>query len=621
MPIQSEHDLKPEQRAILELVRKRHAAAERFHKVLRDKWSEWYGLFRNYRDFVRAYSETAERDRDGIMHDAKKEWGAELFIPYAYLTVETILPRALSNDPRMLLLPGTPEADYAVEPVKRLIERQQSDMSYGLRLQPTARRGFIYGLGVQKLDWRTKTRKVRRVKPRLLGNGYKVEDGEEAIYDGPWAEDVDNFDFFWDPAAKDMETANWIIHRTWRTHDYVMNRLNSGEWGEVDLEEELVKGLGSESARGEAWSERYLAAGLTEYDAKSERLHEIWEYHDGHNVYTILDKAFPVQIGKSPHYHGEIPFQIFRPTIVPGEFAGIGEIQPIAHLQHELNTLRGQRRDNATLVLQKGFIYSEGRVDPNDLVVGPGVGVPVLGDPRDVIQELNWNDIPGSGYQEEDAIKADIERTTGVSDPVSGAEGASQQTATGIQLIQSAANFRIQQKTKNLEQETIKPAARQMLWLNRQHVTEPIVVRVPDDQATEGFEFIEVGPDELGQDLDPIPEGGATNPDNELQKKQDALQMFQTFAGAPNVDLNKLTVHTLREFGIKDPEAWTMPPPPAPEEVAQVIGETLVQAGLDPAVVEQVLGQALATLGGAPPAEPPPPEQPMVDDPEQAPLP
>jgi hypothetical protein len=46
-----------------------------------------------------------------------------------------------------------------------------------------------------------------------------------------------------------------------------------------------------------------------------------------------------------------IPFQVYRPTPLQGQMVGIGDLEPLEHLQRELDTLRSQRRDGATLAL------------------------------------------------------------------------------------------------------------------------------------------------------------------------------------------------------------------------------------------------------------------------------
>jgi hypothetical protein len=105
------------------------------------------------------------------------------------------------------------------------------------------------------------------------------------------------------------------------------------------------------------------AAGYTQTDKRAGHVHECWEFHDGARVITILDKTMPVQAGPCPYWHGEIPFQVYRPTNVLHEMVGIGEAEAIEDLQDEMNELRTQRRDNAQLVVQRPFAYFDGLRD------------------------------------------------------------------------------------------------------------------------------------------------------------------------------------------------------------------------------------------------------------------
>jgi hypothetical protein len=77
------------------------------------------------------------------------------------------------------------------------------------------------------------------------------------------------------------------------------------------------------------------------------------------------------------------------------------------HLQYEINTLRSQRRDAATLALMRTFAYNETAVDADDLVFGPNMAIPVSGDPRDFLYPIPIPELPGSSYREEEAIVAD----------------------------------------------------------------------------------------------------------------------------------------------------------------------------------------------------------------------
>lgn len=605
-PPSTEQDQSPEHQALLRFVREFKELCDRSHKQLRDRWDGYYELYRGYVKLKKAYN----RDQDNaVILDAQREWGARLHIPYVFATVETVVPRALSNDPVMRALPFTPEAKQSAMAVAKIFERDQKRIGYELKLQETARRGFTYGLGVQKTYWQRKARKQRVTVPRKYLRGYAVEERTEVLYEGPQAESVDNFDFFWHPAGKDMSTVEGVLHRTWRSFKYVRQMIESGTWMPVDLD--AVRRTMSEAGFTEAWSSRRTAAGIDGNQDVGPRC-EVWEYHDGARVVTILNGTFVVQDAENPAYHGEIPFQIFRPTQVPGEFCGIGEIEMIQQLQHELDTMRSQRRDNATVVLNKGGFYTEGFIDPADLKSGPGVWTPVLGNPREAMMEFNWGDIPASGYQEEAALKSDIERVTGMSDPIMGGDagGASTgaETATGIQLIQNASNVRVALKAKNLLRETVRPAACQWLALYKQHWLEAQTVRVEDPQSTDGYNFIELAPEDFQQIEDVEPEAGSTEPDNPVAKQETAMRLFNQLNGNPVVDPRKLAAYYLREHDVKDAEGFLVPPGPTREEAVQeaitTIGTALQQAGVPEELIEAAI-QASANV------------TPQLEEPEQ----
>lgn len=581
-PPSAETDQSPEQVALLNFIREFKELCDRSHKQLRDRWNGYYELYRGYVKLKKAYN----RDTDGaVLLDAQRDWGARLHIPKTFATVETIVPRAISNDPMMKALPLKAEARDAAIAVARVFERDQKRINYEMKLQETGRRGFTYGLGVQKTYWQRKTRKIRTTEPRRILRGYQMVEKTQVLYEGPQAESVDNFDFFWHPAAKDIETCEGVLHRTWRSFKYVRQQIESGTWMAVDLD--AVRRTMSESGFTETWADRRNAAGITGDQQVGPRC-EVWEYHDGARVVTILNGTFVVQDAENPAYHSEIPFQIFRPTLVPGEFCGIGAIEMLQQLQHEMDTMRSQRRDNATVVLNKGGFYQEGFLDPADAKTGPGVFIPVLGSPRESIMEFQWQDIPNSSYQEEAALNRDMQEVSGVSDAVTNASSA--ETATGAQLEIQELNRRIALQTKNLLRETVRPAACQWLALYKQHWLEEKEVRIADPNSKEGYSFLKIGPEDFQQIEDVEPEAGSTEPENPVQRQEDATRLFNQFNANPVVDQRKLAAHVLREHAVKDADSFLVPPGPTREEAVQQaivsIGSALEMAGVPPEVIE-----------------------------------
>lgn len=587
-------DLSDEHKVALKKVTKSVQTAEKVHQAYVSRWKEAYQYHRNH-TAIQNYVNQA-RDRDVAQRDADAYWKSQLFIPLIFGAIETIVPRALSNNPTMTVRPNTPEAAVKCKLIKELLEQQQRNISYDLRLQPTARRGFKYGLGVQKTYWERKIRRVVKREPRKLLKGDRAVLAEVVTFEGPQVEDVEIADFFWDPAAKDVESSRWLIHRTWRDIQYVKDRIQDGDWfadGDgnplsPDATSDHLKMIAESGTGGfdtsSIWGDRLDQLGISGQDTRAGRDHEVLEFHDRERVYIVLNRQFVAVCDITPFWHREMPFQIFRPTLQEGEFVGISEIEPIKHLQHEINTLRGQRRDNAAFVVDRVTAYMEGMVDPEALKRGPGALIPTITNPNEVLFQLPVEDLPASSYREEDAIKADFDRATGIDDSVAGA-GAASETATGTQLVQQAANVRISYKTQNLMAETIRPAAQQFLELNRQHMSDAKPIRLDSEDG--GYRFEDVSPEDLAQDVDIAPDAGSTEPENRVQKINDALTVFNQLVQNPQIDQRKLVLYLLEQNDVPDPESFLAPEAPNIGDALMAVGEAMREKGIpDEAITE-----------------------------------
>lgn len=614
----SADDMTDEQKTILEFVLKCWDASDKLHKGYRDRWNLYYGLSRNYRKLKHDYNNASPRDRDTLMEEFRRVFGQELFIPYIFTVIETIVPRVFATDPAISVKPNNPDdATFeACEPVKRRFEKDAQISSQALRHQETVRSGLRYGLGVQKLWWESKYRSGYQIKPMASQEGFKVEDNERIlVFEGPQNLSVDIFDFRWDNNGYDLSSCGYVVHRTFRTMEYIKDRVAEGKerrdqgqeggWSELDLEK--IEGMGSKTARGEVWADRMEAAGMSSFDTSGNELHEVLEYHDRDKIFTILDKQLLVQEGTNPFMHGDFPFQIYRPTLVEHEFVGIGEAEPIAHLQYELNTMRGQRRDAATLAMNRGYFYSRGMLNPKNVVTGIGAFVPVDGDPKEVISPMPFTDLPASGVEEEQALKTDIEMTTGISEATIGSSGEA--TATGTQLVQAAANQRIKQKVKNFHNDLLVPETCQKLELYRQHVvtsSQTQSIRVdgsdtPGGQPGEGYSFVKVGPEQFHADIEVAPVDGSTEAENEAQKRADAVQLVDALSPfMEQLEPAAVAKRVLQMSGVDHPETMLKPPGPSVEDLVTALGKTLQAQGMPEEEIHALLEQVYQQLQAPP---------------------
>ena len=577
-----------ERERIVEFVVGRVNSAEKgVHKRYVDKAVHLYGLYRNVGDWARGLS-VDRRDRDMGLADAASTWGTELFIPYSYSTVETILPRMLSHRPNIVIFPRGRNSEENVENVKFTIQSQQEKINYEIVVQRIARDALIGGLGVQKTYWKFVERNMPVAVPSMQdADRYVKEMQRKVLFDDPVLERVEPLDFIWDPYADSMETCEWACHRTWRSADYAKKMLASGKWSGVEAKD--LEGQGSGAKYAETFERRQSIGGYNDLRPSND-VHEVWEYHDGEQVITIVDRQHLVQRGPNPAWHGELPFQVFRPTIVNGQLAGIGEIEPMEDLQAEANIMRSQRRDNATVVLQKSFFYADGMIDPSDFKIGPGRGIPTLGDPREAVMPIQFGEIPNSTYREMAELQADIERTTGIDDSLSGS-GGSAQTATGVQLVQAAANERIKQKTRNCEIELVRAGGRQMLALNQQKILTSREIPVPAEPQPGGpdrrWTWLKIGPKELAGEFAVDVEGGSMAPENIPQQRSDA-QMMATLMQQLPIDPKKAGEFILRNLGVKDPQQWMIQPEATvPAAVMDEFQKTLEASGVDKALLAQ----------------------------------
>ena len=563
-------------------------------KLYTDKWERLFGEYNNSRKLIRD-GRINPRDRDSSdTSTLNRAFGGPMWIPLQFTTVETLVPRIVSRPPRMIVRPNREDAGAAAAPIRDVLMAQQSAINWEMKLQAVVRQGVKFGLGVQKCFWTEEKKKV--LQPVYDEAGNLVSREEEIVhYRGPDARPVDIWNFFWDPTAYNIETSRFCIERVWRPYSYVCEMVKTQQWFPVDLEQ--AKGWASPTGRSAAWSGRLDAAGASVGTADEGNLHEVLEWHDGERVWTLLDQRVVVVANRSPAFHREIPYQIFTPIVQEFEFVGKGVLEPQEDLQLELNTLRQQRRDAATLAMNPPKFYQAGAVsDPADLLkVGPRQAIKVFGPPSEVMHETQVRDVPGSGYREAEEIKRDAEKASGVGEGFAGG-GFASETATGVQVEEAALGERVALMAKNLMWGVVRPAARQFFSLNRQYAGQlgNQTVRVDDSDTPGGYRFVQVKPEDWLSDLDVTPDATSTQPENEPTRVANATALFNQLNGNPNVSQTESVLHLLRANDVPNAEEWIQADPADPVEIATAIGEELAAAGVPEELIEEAVSRVFA---------------------------
>lgn len=574
---------------------------EPYHEQWVTRANHYYSLWRsvqNWRDNLRGVA-NAPRGLDDLVRDGQDYFGKELFIPMVFATIETMVPMMLASPPTLdNIKPRTQASEANVANVKAMLEAQHDNMNYGLTLQTIAKDGLIYGTGVQKTYWKREWMKRRQLMPSSEpGAGMVETELLQQVYDDPDCVAVDPKDFIGDPFCEDIRHAEGGFHRLWRSSRYVKRKIEAGEWR--NLTGAGLDELADSSKYDQIVGEREAAVAQPARESRASHgkqpIHEVLEFHDGEQVITVLDRKVIVASGPNPNWHGELPFQVYRPTEDTHTLHGVGEVEPIEGLQEELNTLRTERRYNAALVLQRVFAYHEGLVEKEDIQFGPGFAIGVNGDPRELIFPIQVGDIPNSSYEEEDRITAGIDKVSGISDTVMGAGLSPGDTATGVQLVQSAASRRIENKTGRLEMEIINPGSQQMLALDQQRIRDnrevPIPAHPTPGEPDRRWAWVALGPLELMGEFEIRASEGSTQPENIPQNRADAQMAMTLFGENPAFDQRKVGLFAAGKLGVETPESWLVPPE------ATIPAATLNRLS-EMGVSTALLTQALAEAGG-----------------------
>lgn len=585
--------LTPDQDATRKRVTDAFDAAEKLHAKYRNRWNRYYQFWRSYNDAANTQTSRRPRDWDApTQHWAQREFGASLFIPIVFSTIETVLPRVIANRPRMLVEPKPirplpPELmermEDNAENHRLLIDSQQSngEFNYDLVLQDVAKDGLVYGIGWQKTYWKRTTRQSTKVVPGIYDGKPCYQESRETTFDDPIAECIDPFNLRWDPAADSVSTADYIIQSQWRNKAYVARMLKSGEWdGVPGLTLEDIGAPQGNASYDAVTQERDRARGV-EGDSNTSDVFEVWEFHDGAEIIWILNRKWPVRRIPNPLWHGELPFQAYRPTADTHRMVGVSEVDPLEDLNMEMNTLRSQRRDNATLTMMPTWFYSEAFVNAEDMKWGPGVLIPVEAgiDPKEVLFPIDVPQVPYSGYREAEELMGDVDRASGLSDSTRGADpsGGVSSTATGAQLVEQSASHRIALKARRLTTEVVTSACRQWIAMNQRNIlSRPI--RKPHlpgpGEPERKWAQVVLGPAELAGEFTVTPEGGQDASDNPIAQQQKAQALMTLFGMDQNTDPVELRLYALRLLGVPNPHALMRPAPEGPD-MASILKKAL----------------------------------------------
>ena len=529
---------------LLDDILEKYYKAKDYRQQFEDDWIEYYKLYRSF------------------LEENEYPWRANLFIPKTFSLIETIVPRIVEaifgNRPIVKVLPRMGDDINKAKTLNYLLEYQLDTMKLYLKIQDLIRDVLIYGTGICKIYWQKKVRKQYENKSsydpieKIVKLFRKTKNVVE--YDDPALEHIDIFDFFIEPEATSIESAQYVIDRKIKS----IKELEKLAEGKIYSNIDKVKKTANINEKPAKDRLQEIGKINNESSGNSDEV-ELLEYWEDDRVVTIANQAVIIRDEKNPYYHNRKPFIAVHDIKVSKEFYGIGEVEITKDLQEEINSNRNRNQDNQNISLNLMWLVPKSeKVNEEELISRPGGIIHTV--TAGGIKPVQFPNFAARAYEEQSWLDKEFQDVTGVYDYARGKSPERQETATGIVALQEVANKRFQLKINNFSEELLVPLADFMIKLNQQFLSKDKVIRIVGKENMEwdfiresDYNFFTISPEEVNFSYDIIPM--TYHETNKTIQKQQILQLYNMLIANPAVNKFELNKMLLDTFDIKNAKA------------------------------------------------------------------
>lgn len=529
-------------------------------------------------------------------------WQSKLRVKYAMQVIDTTLVNTVTGKPRCIVRPRRPEDEESAVAMQAMLDYYVSEDHLVEKQPPFVQQGLIYGVTAAKNHWlyQESNRSIRGWAPNWDGSPMELPARRETIIDrdGPTFEPWDIYDCWWDPDARDVDAASYVVLRSWLSKDDLLRMRGSDEkTGSYHNIDELLRS-GHTAERDTPAQAMHL--GTT--DSRRKNKFEVWEIWRDNRLTVIGNQKVVIRDEPNPYWHGKKPVVIASPRPDLFEMAGIAETELVDHLQTAMWTVQNMRMDNLHLTVQRGVTYREGGVlDPNQLVLQPRFRWPVTD--HDDIDFPNIPPLPPEAYQEEANLLGRMQYVTGISPYISGADAQTvdQNTATGVSILNEVASRLLRFKAAQFFHKGYTRTYEQWGEMIKQYLDRKVAIKV-QRQGSE-YDWTEFGPQDVVGSYDYVLEGSEESLSKQ-QERAEATALLTAFAPlvqAGIVNIKPLLERVAVAYNFANPEELLTPmqpqQPASPQPAngaqpgqQQLMGGNPVQQSVDPRILQAIQG-------------------------------
>lgn len=281
-------------------------------------------------------------------------------------------------------------------------------------------------------------------------------------------------------------------------------------------------------------------------------------------------------------FHGKRPYVIGVSILETHKPLSSSVPKLVEGLQAEANEVANQRLDNVKFVLNKRWMIRRGaNVDIASLVRNVPGGITMADKVgTEDIQEVNWQDVTSSAYEEQNRIDADFSDLAGNFDPMQ-VQGSKlgQPSENTMRMLQGPSNLLTEYMLKTYVETFVQPILRLLVLLEQHYETDQTIMELAGEKA-EAFQ--KFGKDEITDDmLDhemtvSVNVGmGATDPVMRLQRFVYTVQSFAQICvrPPPGISLTEVAKEMFGLSGYQDGERFMTDTDPDKQHAQQLIGQ------------------------------------------------
>jgi len=450
-----------------------------------------------------------------------KNWQTRLYVKYGMQVIDQCIANMIQGMPRAICTPRRPQDELPARAMGVALGYYGDRDHLAEKEEVVIKQALLYGVSPGKTMW------FYREGDRITPDGpLRMVEADRPTFI-PW----NAYDCWWDPYARNVECAEYVVMRDWLTKEELERKRydeNSGIGQYQNLDVLYRSGPGLQPPQ--TAQNRLMSEVTNPYKDRFEIL-EVWR---DKRMTVIGNRQVLLADGPKPYWMNGKPCVIScsRPDLFKIE--GISETELVDALQQALWMVSNLRMDNLKFTVMRGATYRETLRDPTQLVMQPAFLWPVTD--HDDVEFKDAPPLPREAYEEEETLLGRLQYVTGVTPYVTGATGTGvdQNTATGVSLLTESASRLLTFKANQIRLNTWQRVFEQWADLTKQFLTKDTAIKI--EGPGDAYAWVSVGPDDIVGEYDVRIQAGSESLLRQ-QERSEAIAVLNALAPFAQVGL------------------------------------------------------------------------------------